>query len=95
MIEITDISELPDRDDRVVAKLARIATNDTVFGGASALVLAKRLDRMGSSIDAEGIVSDVYSASIGRVLPEYLPCVCSECGRAVLGENEAMNCCQE
>ena len=90
---MANISDLQNRDDRVIAKLAKIATNDTVFGGAKALVLAKRLDSIGSQIDAECIVGDVYSASIGRVLPQYNPCFCPECGQAVLGEIAALNCC--
>ncbi len=92
MVESANISDLQDRNDRVIAKLARIATNDTVFGGVKALVLAKRLDRIGSQIDAECIVGNVYSASIGRALPQYRPCLCPECGQAVLGEDAALNC---
>ena len=93
MIGSANISDLQDKNDRIIAKLARIATNDTVFGGAKALVLAKRLDSLGSQIDAGYIVSDVYSASIGRALPQYRPCFCPECGQAILGEDTALNCC--
>jgi hypothetical protein len=94
-IETGCIKNLLDKDDRTTAKLARIATNNTVFGGCSAMVMANRLDAMGGHIDASGVVSNVYAASIGRALPEYRVCCCPECGCTVLGEDTALQCCQE
>ena len=57
------------------AKLWRIATNNIFFGGASAMVLAKRMkDRDGMTI-----VSQVYSVSAIQENP-YLPKECGFCG---------------
>lgn len=95
MIESGNTRDLMSRDDRAIARLADRATSDTIFGGARALVLAKRLDRMGGGIDALGVVGDVYQASIGRALPKYRVCKCPECGQTVLGEDAAMRCCEE
>jgi len=57
------------------------------------MVLAKRLERMGSGLDVLGVVGDVYSASCGHVLPEYRVCACPECGQTHLGEVTALMCC--
>ena len=85
--------DLADRSDRDIARLAYRATCNTVFGGASALVLAKRMDALGCQIDALSIVSAVYSASTGSVLSQYRVCICPECGQTLLGEGAALNCC--
>jgi hypothetical protein len=87
------IADLQDRDDRTIAQLAKQATIDTLFGGARALVLAKRLDRMGSPVNCEGVVGDVYSASTGRTPADYTATVCPECGTVVLGEETAIQHC--
>ena len=92
-IEESNISDLQDRNDRAIAKLARIARNDTVFGGARALVLADRLEAMGSQIDAHEIVGNVYAASNWTVTDDYKVCMCPECGQTVLGVEAALNCC--
>lgn len=57
------------------ARLFRIATNNIFFGGASAMVLAQRMQ------DPEGmcIVSSVYSVSAIQENP-YLPKECEWCG---------------
>jgi len=87
-------SKLSDRNERAEAKLARIARANTYFGGASALVIAARMVRMGSAIDAEGIVGDIYSASNGS-LGEHGAYECPECGSVHLGTQRALACCAE
>ena len=90
----THWSNLEHRDDRTVARIARIAINNTVFGGWSALGLAKRLAAMGGQ-DVQYVVSDVYSASTGRDHPEHSAWECPECGSAYLGQESARRCCEE
>ena len=85
-------SLLLDRSQRAEAKLARIARCDTVNGGARALVLAKRLRSMGSSLDAEGIVGDVYCAS-NYSCGDHGAYECPECGGVHLGTEAAYRCC--
>lgn len=80
-------------EDRLVARIERIATGNTIFGGASALVIAKRLVRMGGT-DLRHVVSGVYSASTGKAHPEYAAFKCLECGCAHLGQQAALECCQ-
>ena len=89
-----NITDLP-RQLRAIARLANIATSDTIFGGARALTLAQRLDAMGAEFNAQDIVADVYGASIGRTLPQYKVCRCPECGQTHLGEDYAYQCCAE
>lgn len=85
---------LTNRHDRACAKLARIARANTYFGGASAIVVAKRLKAMGSDVPGDEIVSDIYSKS-NLDLGEWGAFECPECGNAVLGKTNAINCCQE
>lgn len=85
---------LHDREDRTVARIATIARNNTVFGGASALVYAKRLARLGGA-DLEYVVSDVYARSSGQAHSEYEAFECPECGTACLGSQAAYRHCQE
>lgn len=92
-IEDGKIEDLNDRDDRTVARIASRATMDTIHGGARTMVLAKRLERMGSKLGLPGVVGAVYSASTGKALPEYRVCMCPECGQTVLGEEAAVRCC--
>lgn len=87
-------SKLYDRHDRACAKLARIARGDTIHGGARAMVLAKRLEAMGSKVPADQIVGDVYSAS-NYSCGEWGSYECPECGSAHLGQSAALACCQE
>lgn len=86
--------ELADRGDRAAAKLARIARNDTVYGGARALVLASRLDRLRSTVPARAIVGDVYGAS-NYSCGEWGAYCCPECGQVHLGTVAAFGCCAE
>ncbi len=85
---------ITNRHDRACVKLARIARGNTYFGGASAMVMAKRLEKMGSKIPALEIVSDVYSRSNGK-LGEWGAYECPECGSVHLGTENTINCCQE
>lgn len=95
MLKSAKIADLTSREDRAIAKLALLATDDTIDGSCRALVIVKRLNNMKSSlICALDVVEDVYSASIGRTLPQYNPCFCPSCGEAVLGESNALNHCQ-
>lgn len=86
--------ELYDRYERACAKLARIARGDTIHGGARALVLAKRLTKLRSTIPAEDIVSSVYAAS-NYSCGEWGAYECPECGSAHLGTEKAYACCSE
>lgn len=92
-IDEGNIQNIQDRTDRAIAKLARIARNDCIFGGAKAIVIANRLDAMNSNIDAQQIVSDVYTKCSGNTPDEYIPSICSECGQTVLGIEAALNHC--
>lgn len=84
---------LADRHERGCARLARIATSDTINGGARALRIAARLERMGSPIPGDEIVSSVYSASTGRADPTWSAFECPECGSAHMGVDAALQCC--
>ena len=87
-------SSLTNRHDRAVARLAMRANLDTINGGCRALTLAHRMDNIaGPGSDWESIVSDVYSASLGRVPDQYLPCECPNCGQVHLGAESAQMCC--
>ena len=86
-------NELSDRAERAIAKLARVARCDTVYGGAKALVLAKRLNGMNSNVPANEIVGDIYAASNYSLL-EWGAYQCPECGNAHLGRDKAFACCQ-
>lgn len=83
--------------ERNTARLARIATVDTIFGGARALVLAKACDRLGvqfvDAIKATDIVSDVYSRSTGKESVRFGAWQCPECGQSHVGQERAMQCC--
>lgn len=95
-MQIIEVSprRLTDRTERAQAKLARIARGDCWHGGARALVLAKRLDRLHCSFDPLAVVSDAYSSSTGTAT-NYLAYLCPECGTAHLGKEAASQCCGE
>ena len=91
-LKSASFTNLHDRYERACAKLALVARNDTVFGGARALTLARHLDRMGSAVPAQEIVGEVYAASnysCGR----WGVYACPECGSAYLGTEKAYACC--
>lgn len=83
-------SRLENRTERHHAELAARATLDTIHGGAWAMVLARRL-----SLEAEAIVSDVYSASTGTTSEEHGAWECGECGWVHLGIDAAGECCTD
>lgn len=85
-------SDLYDRGDRACAKLARIARGDTIHGGARALVLAERAERIGVHFPASEVVSEVYSLS-NYTCGRFGAYQCPECGRASLGQDAAYACC--
>lgn len=88
-------SLLHDRDERLIARFAAKARANTIWGGCSALVIAKRLQRMNPRSEALSVVKDVYSASTGRHHTEFEAWECPECGSAHLGQDKAAQCCQE
>lgn len=83
---------LPDREQRAMAKMARIARCDCWHGGARAMVLAERLSAMGSRINYDSVVSEAYASNTGRAA-SYLAFECPECGCAHMGEDAAFACC--
>lgn len=85
-------NKLDNRHDRACAKLARIARGDTIWGGAKALVIAKRAEAMGVQFPALAVVTDVYHASNYSCGP-WAAYECPECGTVHLGEESALNCC--
>lgn len=86
-------NQLSDREQRACAKLARIARGDTIFGGAKAMVIAKRARNMHCQFPALNVVSDVYSAS-NYSCGDWGAYECPECGQAHLGTEAAYACCQ-
>ena len=88
-------SQLATLYERACAALARIARADTIYGGARALVLARRMERRKSSqVPANEIVSAVYSAS-NYSCGEWGAYKCPECGTAHLGTEAAYRCCSQ
>jgi len=81
-------------EDRLCAHVERVATMDTIHGGAHALLLSKRLRAMGGT-DLRHVVGAVYSASTGKMHREYGAFECPECGSAHLGVEAALACCCE
>lgn len=86
---------IEDRHDRACARLAHVATCDTILGGTSALVKAKRLERMHCRFPALSVVQDVYSRSTGRQSLVFGAWECGECGETYVGRETANACCQE
>ena len=78
---------------RTLATLAAQARIDTLYGGAKALVIAERLERMGTRLPALEVVSSVYSASTGKHSEQWEAWECLECGAVHLGSEAAMQCC--
>ena len=85
---------LHDSRERTIAKLARIARCDTVFGGAKALVLLRRLQRSPNHGDYSAAVCEVYSRSDGTVCG-HGAYECPECGSAHFGTEAALLCCND
>jgi hypothetical protein len=83
--------------ERNTVRLADRATNDTIWGGVSALILAKKADKLGvafvDGVSARDIVHDVYSRSTGRSSERFSAWECPECGQAHVGQESALQCC--
>lgn len=94
MIKPAHWSLLEDRHERDEARIAHVARCNTIVGGASALVKAKRLKAMGGA-DLTGVVADVYAASTGKPSEIHDAWECPECDRAHLGQQAALRCCKE
>ena len=90
--EAKSAKQLYDRGERAIARMARMARMDTINGGARALVIAKRLEAMGSRQDYGEVVSWVYRHSNYSCGP-YGVYECPECGSAHLGTEAAYACC--
>ena len=88
---------LHDRTERGIARIAQIATSDTIHGGARALTILRRLERMGSPNTSEydDAVTTCYHSSTGRVPDSVRAVECPECGCAHLGIDAANACCAE
>lgn len=71
-------------------RLARLASVDAIRGGAFALLLANRAERLTGSTECLDIVSRVYTHPRGKACHE-----CRECGQEYLTACEASACCQE
>ena len=84
---------LTNRSERTRAHFAALARANTIHGGATALTLAKRAERMGRKNDPVSVVSDVYSSSTGRHHHEHEARECRECGQSYLGQDAAQQCC--
>ena len=89
----SDLSKLY-REERLIARIAGIARNDTINGGALAMVLTKRLKAMGGT-DLGHVVSDVYSGSTGKHHPYHEAWRCPECDTVCLGYGEAAEHCYD
>lgn len=83
------------RDDRARVRLAHMASGDTFSGSARALLLAKRLQRMGAGFWPLEVVSQVYSSSSGTADAVFGAWECYECGSVHVGRSAADACCQE
>lgn len=94
-LKTTSWRKLGDRNDRACAKLALRARMDTINGGATAMVWARRLNGMGSTLPADEIVGDVYSASNYTCTDRWSVFECPECGSAHLGSESAFKCCSQ
>jgi len=88
-----DPKQMANREERACARLEIRARNNTVLGGCSALILAKRAERLGVRFPAREVVADVYSASTGKRSPIWGAWECPECGAAHLGTDAALQCC--
>lgn len=71
-------------------RLARLASIDVRRGGAFALMLANRAERLTGSSDASYIVNRVYTHPLGKACYD-----CPECGQSYLTREEAGECCRE
>ena len=91
--------DLFDVEERQVARLASIASNDAWFGGARALRIAQltpcKADGFLWTLDsrtAHDVVSSVYTSTNGTS-QRFMAYECPECGCAHLGYERAAECC--
>lgn len=86
---------LPHGLNRAIARIAHIANVNTILGGASALVKARRAESMGLPHAGELLeaVSDVYSRSSGSVPDHLAVWECDGCGCVHFGREAAETCC--
>tara|TARA_R110000868_G_C10488262_1_gene729981 strand:+ start:230 stop:565 length:336 start_codon:yes stop_codon:yes gene_type:complete len=84
---------LTNPNERTRAHFAALARANTIHGGATALTLAKRAERMGSPNDPVSVVSDVFGASTGRHHHAHEAWECRECGQSYLGQDATAQCC--
>jgi hypothetical protein len=71
-------------------KLAVMASADVRHGGAKAIIRSNRLKRMGGGLEADEIVTRVYTHPTGRAT--YM---CRECHMHWLSTDEQNACCRE
>ena len=89
-------TELPKGSiERACARLANRAKLDTIRGGARAMVMADRAERMRlpNADELQNVVADVYSRSTGRHSETYGAWTCGECGSVHAGRQAAEECC--
>jgi hypothetical protein len=79
------------RIDSASAKFARVCYSDIVTGSARAMVISKRLTRLGAEFPHSAILSDVYAGD--RIPTRWKPFECRECGQIWLGADSARECC--
>ncbi len=85
---------LPIRD-RAIARIARLARLDVIHGGAKALVLAERAERMRLPLahKLRDAVDLVYGVSSYHLPAELDVWECTECGTSYVGFRNAEDCC--
>jgi len=83
--------------ERACARIERIATANTIHGGASAMVMANRAAAMGlpNAGELQDTVAAVYSRSSGRMNEQFGAWCCGECGSTHAGRDAADECCGE
>ncbi len=102
--ELSNAKGLTNRE-KSIDRLARIARNDAVHGGAKAMVIINTLrDRPDKPCEGvvafdnidelDDAVSAAYHSGTGTA-SEYLAHECGECGCVLLGKSAALRCCTE
>jgi len=92
-LKATHWKSLPNRDDRLIARIAAKARCDTIWGGCKAMFLAKKLNSFKHGSDLRWVVSQVYAESTGSHNLALEAWECPECGQAYLGQERAWECC--
>lgn len=92
MLRSRPASELEDRNERAVARIAMVAACDAINGGARALTILRRLTRSPNY----GALNDAVTASYHSSHPpteQHKALECPECGSVWLGAEAAYACC--